>query len=664
MANWSNPTLTSLYTDFLSELKARDTDLALQFDGTTSTNLSTGTIRWDSSANRWKKWNGSAWAELTTTYALTGLSTTGNASIGGTLSVTGSTTLAAATATTPATNDNSTAVATTAYVRAQAYAPLASPALTGTPTAPTAAVSTNTTQLATTAFVLGQISNDALAKSGGTLTGALQAIAGTVTAPGVGIGESDTGLFRPSAGVLAFSRGGTEVFRATAANGLALGSTGTNVNVGFRHTKNITGGTTAWAQLVDGVVQSDVTTTALGVASSLGTAGSQTIASLIHFQASTGTIGASTTLTNQIGFAAASSMEGATNDYGFFGNIGAGTGNWNCYMGGAAPNFFNGQVQLGAGSIGTPSLSTNGDTNTGVFFPAADELAFVTGGTQRVEIDSSGRLLVGATSDLGSGRPLQVLGNGAALQYSATDTAAAALIFDKTRGTSASPLSVSSGDNVGRILFRGYNSTSATLQNCAEIAGQIDGTPSETSTDMPGRLVFSTSANSSSSPTEQFRLTSDRYLRLASGTGGIQFDGNTTAATALDDYEEGTFTPTIVGTGTAGTGTYSVQVGRYTKIGQRVHFQINLTWSAHTGTTNMIVGALPFTSANVANAVSAVSVRHSNLTSPASTVVQGFVASNATTITLESVAVAGGAAAALAMDTAATLTVSGHYEAA
>jgi hypothetical protein len=57
---------------------------------------------------------------------------------------------------TPATGDNSTLVATTAFVKAQAYATLASPTFTGTPAAPTAAVDTNTTQIATTAFVLGQ----------------------------------------------------------------------------------------------------------------------------------------------------------------------------------------------------------------------------------------------------------------------------------------------------------------------------------------------------------------------------------------------------------------------------------------------------------------------------------------------------------------------------
>ena len=172
MANWSNPVLTSTYTDFMNQLKDRDVDLALQFDGTTSTNISTGTIRWDSSANRWKKWNGSTWAELTGTYALTGLSTTGAATIGTTLGVTGVATLSGGgTSTTPATGDNSTAIATTAFVKAQSYAPLASPTLTGTPLAPTAATSTNTTQIATTAFTVAQIANDALLKSGGTMTG-------------------------------------------------------------------------------------------------------------------------------------------------------------------------------------------------------------------------------------------------------------------------------------------------------------------------------------------------------------------------------------------------------------------------------------------------------------------------------------------------------------
>ena len=67
------------------------------------------------------------------------MSTTGAATIGTTLNVTGQTTLATGTATTPATGDNSTNIATTAHVKAQGYAPLASPTFTGTVTIPSGA---------------------------------------------------------------------------------------------------------------------------------------------------------------------------------------------------------------------------------------------------------------------------------------------------------------------------------------------------------------------------------------------------------------------------------------------------------------------------------------------------------------------------------------------
>lgn len=61
---------------------------------------------------------------------------------------------------TPSAADNTTKIATTAFVQGElaAKAPLASPTFTGTPAAPTAAAATNTTQLATTAFVRQEIS--------------------------------------------------------------------------------------------------------------------------------------------------------------------------------------------------------------------------------------------------------------------------------------------------------------------------------------------------------------------------------------------------------------------------------------------------------------------------------------------------------------------------
>lgn len=92
MANWDNPQLTSTYTNFLAEVKARDDDLAVQFSTGTITNQPDGAIKWDSSANIWKKWSasGSSWGALTGTYAFPAITaTTGgfssNVTITGTL---------------------------------------------------------------------------------------------------------------------------------------------------------------------------------------------------------------------------------------------------------------------------------------------------------------------------------------------------------------------------------------------------------------------------------------------------------------------------------------------------------------------------------------------------------------------------------------------------
>lgn len=189
MADWNKPGLGDLYQDYLDLLKARDVDLAKMFDGQTVTNPFSGMIRWSSANNRLEKYNGSAWGVLSAAYAMAlgAGSSVDAAPIGATTASTGKfTTLessgltklatasrllvagatddgatalqvnGAITFTTQATADNSTKGATTAYVKAQGYATLASPALTGTPTVPTAAADTNTTQAASTAWVLGQ----------------------------------------------------------------------------------------------------------------------------------------------------------------------------------------------------------------------------------------------------------------------------------------------------------------------------------------------------------------------------------------------------------------------------------------------------------------------------------------------------------------------------
>lgn len=70
--NWTKPTIGSLYADFVAEVKARDEDAALAFDPafTTPTALPIRTVSWSSASNKWKRWDGTAWVDLTSTYAI------------------------------------------------------------------------------------------------------------------------------------------------------------------------------------------------------------------------------------------------------------------------------------------------------------------------------------------------------------------------------------------------------------------------------------------------------------------------------------------------------------------------------------------------------------------------------------------------------------------
>jgi hypothetical protein len=150
--------------------------------------------------------------------------------------------------------------------------------------------------------------------------------------------------------------------------------------------------------------------------------------------------------------------------------------------------------------------------------------------------------------------------------------------------------------------------------------------------------------------------------QVLTGIEGITFPATQVAsadANTLDDYEEGSFTPIIIGTTTAGTGTYSTQAGRYTKVGNLVHVALEVEWSAHTGTGNMQVTGLPFTtSADVTQAGSCVV---NNMTSPASTVVSLAVNSNNTVLRMLSISIATGNLASLTMDTAALVRATAVY---
>ena len=86
----------------------------------------------------------------------------------------------------------------------------------------------------------------------------------------------------------------------------------------------------------------------------------------------------------------------------------------------------------------------------------------------------------------------------------------------------------------------------------------------------------------------RFHTESDQRLRIDSD--GLKFGDDSAASNALDDYEEGTWTPSF----TNGTFTYSTQTGTYTKVGNIVNASIFISWSAVSGSGAMGVN-LPFT---------------------------------------------------------------------
>jgi len=242
------------------------------------------------------------------------------------------------------------------------------------------------------------------------------------------------------------------------------------------------------------------------------------------------------------------------------------------------------------------------------------DFAIRTGGSESARIDSSGRLLVGTSSARqanfgGAGFASQVNFVGTTIFTATTmlardsdDTSGYNLYFGKTRN--ATPpgafVNVALDDELGQITFGGANE--GIYRPGAQITALVDGEPSTggDTTDMPGRLVFSTTADGASTPTEQLRITSDRYVRLASGTGGIQFNGDTAAANALDDYEEGTSSTSLYGTTTNPSGLSYNLTSYYTKIGRFVYFNYggNLTSWSSAGSGNVYI-TVPFACANI-----------------------------------------------------------------
>ena len=174
----------------------------------------------------------------------------------------------------------------------------------------------------------------------------------------------------------------------------------------------------------------------------------------------------------------------------------------------------------------------SGDTDTFIRFPAADTFSIDTAGSERLRIDSSGRLLVGtssARSNLSNTwgatftPPVQIEtggdtnNSGLALINNSSITYSPTLTFANSRNNSVGSNSIiGNGQSLGYINFSGSDGTN--FIRAAEISAFVGGTPG--ANDMPGRLTFSTTADGASSPTERMQIDSSGNVGIGTTAPG------------------------------------------------------------------------------------------------------------------------------------------------
>jgi hypothetical protein len=195
--------------------------------------------------------------------------------------------------------------------------------------------------------------------------------------------------------------------------------------------------------------------------------------------------------------------------------------------------------QLSTGTTGSIKLASSGGTNyiqsgQNTSNASAAPLVFTdyNAFNEWARIDSSGRLLVGTSSAIaigGESSPkLQLIDASATsagwfnLARFANSAGANAIQFGKSRGTTVGDYTiVQNNDALGSITFAGSDGTDLGSYG-AQIKAEVDGTPG--ANDMPGRLVFSTTADGASSPTERLRITSAGRVGIGTSSPGAMLD--------------------------------------------------------------------------------------------------------------------------------------------
>ena len=277
------------------------------------------------------------------------------------------------------------------------------------------------------------------------------------------------------------------------------------------------------------------------------------------------------------------------------------------------------------------------------------------GGSERMRITSAGKVGINTTSALGQ---LNIKNESAGATTNAlalyntpsnTENTGVAIEFYPNVGVDDRCARISSvnptttGTNLSDLRFFTSNNAAPTEKMRIDSSGNVGiGTTPTVKLDVAETLrVINTGESvfylNNSVVQHQIAITADPSNKLAfrwNGTEGmaltpfgLTFNGDTAAANALDDYEEGTWTPSLAGCTFSGTIT-----GNYTKIGRQVFIQmqfINATISGASGAAE--INGLPFTSASGPH--NAISITYADSLPSGDS---GYVGNNATVISMRS----------------------------